>query len=93
MKRPVTLEWDERKSAQNVARNRPPFDEVAYFGFDAALIFDDERKDYGERRVVAIGFVGNRLHVLVFTERGDGIRIISFRRANDREAARHARET
>jgi|SRR4051812_8843721 len=93
MKRPVALEWDERKSARNVAQKRPPFEDVVRFDFGAAMIFEDRRKDYGERRMVAISYVDRRLHVLVFTERGGGIRVISFRHANEREIARYARQT
>ncbi|MDY0057432.1 MAG: BrnT family toxin [Methyloversatilis sp.] len=42
----------------------------------------DDRKEYGEVRYVALGMPGERLHVLCFTEITDGIRIISFRKAN-----------
>ena len=41
-------------------------------------------------RFVATGFIGRRLHVAVFTERGDRVRVISLRRANSREARRYA---
>jgi uncharacterized DUF497 family protein len=46
----------------------------------------DKRRDYGEIRRCAIGYLGNRLHALVFTETKNGIRVISFRKANKREA-------
>ena len=93
MKRPVALDWDEQKAARNVEQKRPPFEDVVRFDFDAAMIFEDRRKDYGEQRMVAVGYVDSRLHVLVFTERGGGIRVISFRHANAREIARYARQT
>ncbi len=44
---------------------------------------------YPESRFVAIGYLNNRLHVLVFSETPCGIRIISFRKANKREGATH----
>jgi len=51
----------------------------------------DERKVYGQTRVVAIGLLGARVHVLCFTETTDGIRVIGFRKANAREVKRYAK--
>jgi uncharacterized DUF497 family protein len=45
----------------------------------------DDRHEYGETRIVAIGYLENRLHVLCFVETEKGIRVISFRKANSRE--------
>jgi len=45
----------------------------------------DARRDYGEVRRVALGYLDNRLHVLCFTDTAEGIRVISLRRANARE--------
>lgn len=50
---------------------------------------EDDRADYGETRMFALGFIGDRLHALVFTMRGDACRVISLRRANDREVAHY----
>jgi hypothetical protein len=38
-----------------------------------------------------LGLLHGRLHVLCFTETGDGIRVISFRKANDREVKAYAK--
>lgn len=62
-------------------------------GFDAAArIFagrvietEDRRRDYGERRMRAIGEVEGKLLLVVYTERDGGRRIISVRLANRRE--------
>lgn len=79
------FEWDEAKSEANF-RER---------GFDfayAALIFDgptlewhDMRRDYGERRIQAIGQVNEDILFVVYTWRGAVRRIISARLANRRE--------
>ena len=50
------------------------------FGWDTAIVNPDDRNS--EPRWVAYGFIGVRLYVVVFTERGDNIRIISLRKAN-----------
>ncbi len=62
---------------------------------DARLVFDgpmltaiDDRFEYDETRIVAIGFLRNLVVVLVYTEPADGVvRIISFRKAlkNERQ--------
>jgi uncharacterized DUF497 family protein len=49
----------------------------------------DDRHDYGEDRLVSFGYVGERLFVCVYTVRGDTLRIISVRKANDREIMRY----
>jgi uncharacterized protein len=51
--------------------------------------FVDERKDYGETRFVTYGQVNGRLHVCVYTIRSDTVRVISVRKANDREVSRY----
>ena len=45
----------------------------------------DDRKDYGEQRFITIGYLVDRIVVLVWTLRQGIRRIISMRRANDRE--------
>jgi uncharacterized protein len=54
------------------------------------LIGSDDRRDYHEIRYIALGYLDGRLHVLCFTETDDGIRVISFRKANPREVNRYA---
>ena len=51
----------------------------------ATLTIEDDRMDYGETRYITIGFLDERMVVLVWTPRGDVHRIISMRKANDRE--------
>ena len=67
------------------------FTQVNDFDFETAFVEIDLREEYGETRFVAIGFLHQRLHVLCFTETDDGIRVISFRKANDREVQRYAK--
>jgi uncharacterized DUF497 family protein len=55
------------------------------FDFETAKLWLDTRLEYPERRIVAIGCLDNRLSVLVFSETGRGIRVISVRKANQRE--------
>lgn len=50
----------------------------------------DERKDYGERRVLCFGLLRGRLVVVGYTPRGAVRHIFSMRKANDREQTRLA---
>jgi uncharacterized DUF497 family protein len=77
--------WDERKRASNLRKHGVDFAIVERFEFDAAAIVADDRKDFGEPRYRAFGAIEGRLHVLIFTARGAQTRVISLRRANDRE--------
>ena len=54
------------------------------------MVVEDARRSYGEQRMIGVGYVGNRLHVVVFVDRGATRRIISLRNANQREVARYA---
>ena len=49
----------------------------------------DDRFDYGERREIAFGFIRGRLFACVFVDRKDERRVISLRKANQREAIRY----
>jgi uncharacterized DUF497 family protein len=84
----MRFEWDEAKSRRN-------FDERG-FGFDyAARIFlgptlerQDQRRDYGEVRVQAIGETDGDVLFVVYTDRGEVRHIISARLANRKERKR-----
>jgi uncharacterized protein len=86
----LEFEWDQAKSARNIA--------VRELGFDqATLAFDDpnrtcdidEREDYGEVRYLTLGLIGGRLSCVVYTLRGDVVRIISARWGNRKERIRY----
>lgn len=89
----MDIAFDPEKSARNETERGLPFSMVEDFIWETALVATDDRFDYGEDRWVAIGYIGARLFVLVFTETEGGIRVISFRRANTREAKRYAQAT
>ena len=86
----VRITFDPTKSERNVRHRGISFERAADFAFDSAVYSEDERKEYGEARIVAVGLLGDRVHVLCFTETAEGIRVISFRKANAREVNRYA---
>ena len=87
----MRVHFDPNKNERNVRERGLSFEQAAEFDFSSALVFVDERQDYGETRYVALGMLSDRLHVLCFTETDDGIRVVSFRKANSREVARYAK--
>jgi uncharacterized protein len=87
----VEITYDPAKNERNVNERRLSFERAREFDFDTAFILIDERQDYGEVRYVAIGYLAARLHVLGFIETQDGIRVFSFRKANQREVAAYAK--
>lgn len=59
--------------------------------FDGLTItLPDQRQDYGESRLITMGWLDERLVVLVWTQRGLARRIISMRKANEREIAKYS---
>ena len=87
----MRVDFDPAKNERNVRERGLSFELAADFDFETALVVADERREYGETRFVALGYLAGRLHVLCFVEATDGIRVISFRKANAREVARHAK--
>ena len=51
--------------------------------------FVDARFDYGEERITTVGFLGERMVVVVWTRRDEDRHIISMRKANEREQRRY----
>jgi uncharacterized DUF497 family protein len=82
--------WDEGKRRANLAKHGVDFAAAEAFDFATALVAIDDRFDYGEMREVALGFIGVRLHVLVFTRRGEAIHVISLRKATPKEGRAYA---
>jgi uncharacterized DUF497 family protein len=82
----MEYEWDEVKYRTNLVKHGVDFHETARFSWDRALIIDRSRHGDGEPRFGAIGPYQGKLHTIVFTWRGTVMRIISFRRANAKEA-------
>ncbi len=83
---------DSDKNQRNIERRDLSFDRVADLDWDNAWIYEDERHEYNEIRFIAYSMLDKRLHFVCFTETKDGIRVISFRKANSREVKRYEQE-
>jgi uncharacterized DUF497 family protein len=87
----MEVDFDPIKNEKNIKERQLSFERVREVDFNSALVFPDARKAYGETRYIALCYLDRRLHVLCFTETATGIRAISFRKANTREAIRHGK--
>jgi uncharacterized DUF497 family protein len=81
---PAKREWTLRERGLDFERAEQVF---------AGPTFDrpDDRRDYGERRIVSFGILQDRMVVLVWTPRGGARHIISMRKANEREQTRYGK--
>jgi uncharacterized protein len=85
--------YDPAKNERNMAERGLSFDLAEELDWSTALIAEDTRKRYAERRYQTLGLIGEHLHMLVFTPRDGALHVISLRRANKRERSRYAAQT
>jgi uncharacterized protein len=82
----MQFEWDERKNTLNIQKHGIDFADVYALFEQPILALEDGRKDYKESRYIGMGYIQQRIMVLVFTRpKKDRVRIISLRKANKRE--------
>jgi uncharacterized DUF497 family protein len=87
----ASIGFDPAKNATNIASRGLSFELVEQMEWTTALMVEDTRKAYGERRFQVLGFIGERLHAVVFTPRDGMVHVISLRKANSREVKRYAK--
>jgi uncharacterized DUF497 family protein len=81
----MEIEFDPAKDVANRKKHGVSLAHAAGMDFGAARVIEDDRIDYGEARFIALGTIGSRVHVLVFTMRGEIVRVISLRKAKPKE--------
>ena len=86
----MEFEWDAVKASRNFKKHGVLFKYAANVFLDSARAdIEDARHDYGEERRLVFGRIDGELFAVVYTLRGSMIRLISARKANDRERAKH----
>jgi len=85
----IGISFDPAKSERNERERGLPFSLLAQLDWSDAVIEEDARKDYGERRYRVLGYIGDRLRAVVFTLRAGKVHVISLRKANNREVKQH----
>ena len=83
------MDKDPEKERRNIAERGLSLDLVELLDWTTALIWEDRRREYGERCYCVLGLIDDRLHSVVFTPRNGKPRVISLRKANQREVIRY----
>ena len=95
----MNFDWDNNKNQSNIAKHGISFEEaIAIFDDPNILNYEDTRFNYGETRFVSIGQIilvtqeKTVIIVVIHTQRNQTIRLISARKANERERKRYERQ-
>ena len=86
------FEWDPDKETLNIEKRNLDFATASHIWDGSIVEKIDERRDYGETRIIATGEFDGRVLVVLYTWRGETRRIISARKANSREKRRYKEE-
>ena len=85
----MNVTFDPAKDALNLAKHGFSLLDAVGFEWETAVVWPDTRRDYGEPRMAALGYIGLRIMSVVFVDRppeqATERRIISLRKANSRE--------
>lgn len=87
----MRISYDPTKRDKTLAERGLDFADAAIVLGGVHFTVEDTRQDYGETRFVTAGRIGPRMVVMVWTLRGAERRIISMRKANEREQALYRR--
>ena len=82
----MEFSWSERKRALNLKEHKLDFVDVPGVFEALTYTFEDDRFSYGEQRFITLGLLAGTPVSIVHTENDHEIRIISFRKATNREA-------
>ncbi|MCU7836053.1 MAG: BrnT family toxin [gamma proteobacterium symbiont of Taylorina sp.] len=82
----MEITYDIQKDQINIAKHQGiSLSEAQNIEWDTLYAVEDQRFNYGEIRMLGYAFMSDRLYCVVFTDRGNQRRIISLRKANNRE--------
>lgn len=81
----MEITFDTEKDAKNQAKHGVSLATAALLDWDTLVYEVDNRWDYGEIRCCGYGLIGDRLYMIAFTFRDEAMRVISLRKANNRE--------
>ena len=85
----MKFEWDEKKNQTNIEKHSIDFHDAVDIFNSIRFTAADNRRNYGESRNISIGTIGFHVCVVVYTARKEVIRIISARKANQRERRKY----
>jgi uncharacterized DUF497 family protein len=77
--------WDETKRQANLQKHGLDFADAEKVFSGPMVLFEDQRNDYGEQRMIGIGQLEFLVVLIVHVETDEQIRIISMRKADSDE--------
>jgi uncharacterized protein len=89
----MAISYDPAKRQWTLRQRGLDFEDAEEVFAGWTLDIRDLRRDYGEPRINTVGYLGNRMVIVCWTPRGDARRIISMRKANEREKARYQKRS
>jgi hypothetical protein len=89
----LIFSYDSRKDKSNVLKHGISLLQAPKLNWDEQISWLDKRKDYGELRIIGLVPMDNRLYCIVYVDLPSSRRIISLRKANNRETDRYEKET
>ena len=87
----MNIEFDPVKRGKTLAERGLDFARAGEVFAGRHFTAEDAREDYSEMRLITVGTLEGRMVVIVWAQRGEVRRIISMRKANEREYARYAK--
>lgn len=84
----MRITYDKAKRDLTFLERGLDFEDARFVFAGPTFEVEDQRRDYGEKRVICFGLLNERLVVVGYTPRGADRHVFSMRKANDREQAR-----
>jgi uncharacterized DUF497 family protein len=85
----MEITFDPAKRDKTLTERGLDFADATLVFEGPTLTFEDDRRDYGETRFITVGLLSGRMVIIAWTPANDGRRVISMRKANEREQARY----
>ena len=80
-----TITCDPKKRDWTLRERGLDFEDAAEVFSGITVDIPDLRFDYGENRIMTVGYLRDRMVVVLWTPRGDARHVFSMRKANERE--------
>jgi hypothetical protein len=85
----VAITYDSATRDRTLAERGLDFEAAELLFIGPRVTFLDDRRDYGEERLVTVGFLAGRMVVVCWTPRGDDRHVFPMRKANAREQKKY----
>ena len=85
----MLITYDPAKRERTLAERGLDFEDARAVLEGLTLEVEDDRRDYGEKRILAVGFLRGRMVMVGYTIRGAARHVFSMRKCNAREVRRY----